>query len=211
MGAPRITPEEIIEMQRLYRQLGTYTAVANEMGRSPSSVSKNPTAPSFARPIRCRPVNGEPLFLVQVISRKNSQLGKQGTDKDWIAFEVDYLRHYVPFQRLRFARSSMEKQKICQGVHVVCNGSPSRIFRVRRISFGMTMRPRSSTRRPIPVAFIDHFSFFSAKRRIFFPVAVFAGKGEICMSGEAEHVRKILHYQSGYIGRAISMRAGSRP
>ena len=27
-------------MQRLYRQLGTYTAVANEMGRSPSSVSK---------------------------------------------------------------------------------------------------------------------------------------------------------------------------
>ena len=40
MGAPRITPEEIIEMQRLCRQLGTYTAVANEMGRSPSSVSK---------------------------------------------------------------------------------------------------------------------------------------------------------------------------
>ncbi len=40
MGAPRITPEEIIEMRRLYRQLGTYTAVAKEIGRSPSSVSK---------------------------------------------------------------------------------------------------------------------------------------------------------------------------
>ena len=40
MGAPRITPEEIIEMRRLYRQLGTYAAVAKEMGRSPSSVSK---------------------------------------------------------------------------------------------------------------------------------------------------------------------------
>ena len=40
MGAPRITPEEIIKMQRLYRQLGTYAAVANEIGRSPSSVSK---------------------------------------------------------------------------------------------------------------------------------------------------------------------------
>ena len=40
MGAPRITPEEIIEMPRLYRQLGTYTAVAKEIGRSPSSVSK---------------------------------------------------------------------------------------------------------------------------------------------------------------------------
>ena len=40
MGAPRITPEEIIKMQRLYRQLGTYAAAANEIGRSPSSVSK---------------------------------------------------------------------------------------------------------------------------------------------------------------------------
>ena len=40
MGAPRITPEEIIEMQRLYRQLGTYAAVAREIGRSASSVSK---------------------------------------------------------------------------------------------------------------------------------------------------------------------------
>ena len=40
MGAKRITPEEIIEIQRLYRQLGTYAAVAKEIGRSPSSVSK---------------------------------------------------------------------------------------------------------------------------------------------------------------------------
>lgn len=40
MGAPRITPEEIIAMQRLYRQFGTYTAVAAEIGRSVSSVSK---------------------------------------------------------------------------------------------------------------------------------------------------------------------------
>lgn len=40
-GASRITPEEIIAMQRLYRQLGTYTAVAKEIGRSPSSVSKD--------------------------------------------------------------------------------------------------------------------------------------------------------------------------
>ena len=40
MGAPRITPEEIIKMQRLYRRLGTYAAVAREVGRSASSVSK---------------------------------------------------------------------------------------------------------------------------------------------------------------------------
>ena len=40
MGATRITPEEIITMQRLYRQLETYAAVAREIGRSASSVSK---------------------------------------------------------------------------------------------------------------------------------------------------------------------------
>ena len=40
MGAPRITPEEIITMQRLYRQLGTNAAVAREIGRNASSVSK---------------------------------------------------------------------------------------------------------------------------------------------------------------------------
>ena len=40
MGAKRVTPTEIVEMQRLYRQLGTYAAVAREVGRSASSVSK---------------------------------------------------------------------------------------------------------------------------------------------------------------------------
>lgn len=40
MGARRVSPTEIIEMQRLYRIYGTYAAVAKEMGRSPSSVSK---------------------------------------------------------------------------------------------------------------------------------------------------------------------------
>ena len=40
MGARHITPEEVIEMQRLYRVYGTYAAVAREIGRSASSVSK---------------------------------------------------------------------------------------------------------------------------------------------------------------------------
>lgn len=40
MGAPRITPNEIIEMQRLYKEYGTYAAVAREMGLSASSVAK---------------------------------------------------------------------------------------------------------------------------------------------------------------------------
>ena len=40
MGAKHISPAEIVEMQRLYRKLGTYAAVAREVGRSASSVSK---------------------------------------------------------------------------------------------------------------------------------------------------------------------------
>ncbi len=40
MGAPRVTPEEIIEMHRLYAKLGNYAAVGREMGRSGSTVAK---------------------------------------------------------------------------------------------------------------------------------------------------------------------------
>ena len=54
----------------------------------------------------------------------------------------------------RLARSSMPKQNCSHGVNVVCNGSPSRIRIVRRISFGITTRPKSSILRTIPVAFI---------------------------------------------------------
>lgn len=40
MGAPRVSPEEIVEMLRLYTKLGTYAAVGREIGRSASTVSK---------------------------------------------------------------------------------------------------------------------------------------------------------------------------
>ena len=50
-------------------------------------------------------------------------------------------------------KANKQKDKV-YGVHVISNGSPSRIRRVRRISFGMTIRPRSSTLLTIPVAFI---------------------------------------------------------
>lgn len=40
MGAPRVTPAEIVEMHRLYAKLGTYAAVGKAMGRSASTVSK---------------------------------------------------------------------------------------------------------------------------------------------------------------------------
>ena len=63
-------------------------------------------------------------------------------------------RQYVPFHPPRFARSSIPMQNCCHGAYVVCDGSPSRIRMVRRISLGMTTRPKSSMRRTIPVAFI---------------------------------------------------------
>ena len=40
MGAPRVTPQEVVEMHRLYKELGTYTAVARKMKRSADTVSK---------------------------------------------------------------------------------------------------------------------------------------------------------------------------
>ena len=52
MGAPRITPTEIVEMQRLYRELGTYAAVAREMGRSASAVSNYVQMKNVPRNIR---------------------------------------------------------------------------------------------------------------------------------------------------------------
>lgn len=52
MGAKHISPEEIVEMQRLYRIYGTYAAVAKEIGRSPSSVSKYVQMKDIPRNIR---------------------------------------------------------------------------------------------------------------------------------------------------------------
>lgn len=36
----RVTPEEIVEMHRLYVKLGTYAAVGREIGRSGSTIAR---------------------------------------------------------------------------------------------------------------------------------------------------------------------------
>lgn len=41
MGAPRVTTAEFEEMHRLYDELGSYKAVAEKMGRSPSTVARH--------------------------------------------------------------------------------------------------------------------------------------------------------------------------
>ena len=58
------------------------------------------------------------------------------------------------FHPFRLAKSLTAKQNLSHRANVICDGSPSRIRRVRRISLGMTTRPRSSIRRTIPVAFM---------------------------------------------------------
>ena len=64
------------------------------------------------------------------------------------------LRHYVQSSPHLFDRSSIAKQNLSHRANVICDGSPSRIRMVLRISLGITTRPRSSMRRTIPVAFI---------------------------------------------------------
>lgn len=58
------------------------------------------------------------------------------------------------YHPLRLAKSNILKQYFSHGVNDVSDGSPSRMRSVRRISLGMTILPRSSTLRTIPVAFI---------------------------------------------------------
>lgn len=54
----------------------------------------------------------------------------------------------------RLAKSPIAKQNLSHHANVICNGSPSRIRIVRRISLGITTLPRSSILLTIPVAFI---------------------------------------------------------
>ena len=72
------------------------------------------------------------------------------------------------YHPLRLAKSNMLKQYFSHCVNDVSDGSPSRIRRVLRISFGMTILPKSSTRRTMPVAFIS------------FPLLVVNSSGSVC-------------------------------
>ena len=40
MGATRVRPDEIVRIQQLYNQYGTYAAVAREVGRSAKTVAR---------------------------------------------------------------------------------------------------------------------------------------------------------------------------
>ena len=40
MGAPQVTPQEIVKMHKLYKELGNYTAAKRVLGRSSNTVAK---------------------------------------------------------------------------------------------------------------------------------------------------------------------------
>ena len=52
MGAPRVTPQEVIKMQQLYAELGNYAAVGREIGRSASTVAKYVKMENVPTPLR---------------------------------------------------------------------------------------------------------------------------------------------------------------
>ncbi len=50
--ASRITPQEIVRMNQLYAQLGTYAAVARKMGRSASAVARYIKLEGTPKPVK---------------------------------------------------------------------------------------------------------------------------------------------------------------
>ena len=91
--------------------------------------------------------------------------GGRGGD---VIFEVDEGQNTLGEYRHKHKFKAQDGQeggkKRCHGANVICDGSPSRIRMVRRISLGMTTRPRSSIRRTIPVAFI--YNFLQSKQNL---------------------------------------------
>ena len=69
-------------------------------------------------------------------------------------FPEGFSRHFSQFTPILFDKSSIAKINRLSAVNDVSVGSPSRMRMVRRISLGITTRPRSSIRLTIPVAFI---------------------------------------------------------
>ena len=88
----------------------------------------------------------------------------------YYARNSQYYREIVLLSRFPTAQANR-----CLTVNDVNKGSPSRMRRVRRISFGMTILPRSSTRRTIRCCFHCFSSPCAA-----FPVVLFAGNGGLC-------------------------------
>lgn len=88
-------------------------------------------------------------------------------------------KHLLYFRYLSYLSITLciAQQNLSIGVNVVCDGSPSRMRRVRRISLGMTTLPRSSAR----VKYSQKYFFECEKALIlltFLALGVFSVKDE---------------------------------
>lgn len=79
----RVTQEEIKEMNELYLQYKTYSAVAREIGRAPSTVKKyiDPNYQHKEEAIELKPVNWDELFNAPVID----VLGKEWDNESFLS------------------------------------------------------------------------------------------------------------------------------
>ena len=93
--------------------------------------------------------------------------------------------HFVTmyyFHPFRLAKSSIAAQNLSHGANVICDGSPSRMRRVRRISLGITTRPSSSMRLTMPVALT-----FAAPPCLVSAIG-FPWKGDLCAGRGGEEL-----------------------
>lgn len=66
----RVSQDEIIKMNELYLEYGTYSAVAREVGRAPSTVKKyiDPNYVSQLVPVELKPINWEKLENAPIVN-----------------------------------------------------------------------------------------------------------------------------------------------
>ena len=112
--------------------------------------------------------------------------------------------HFVTmyyFHPFRFARSSIAKQNLSHRVNDVCNGSPSRIRIVRRISLGITTLPRSSMRLTIPVAFISLVLRIFVVQSLFSAIEQKLCRKKICVFFISIPLQKLFRRRSLHLHR----------
>ena len=113
-------------------------------------------------------------------------------------------RHNLLPRELK-AETKFKRRSI--GVNVICNGSPSRIRIVRRISFGITIRPRSSILLTIPVAFIYIkllFAIFFIHISYYLQIKVFYVILYLVLIGSFKHTASIRFSTSAKFISALS-------
>lgn len=71
----RVTESEIKQMNELYLQYRTYSAVAREVGRAPSTVKRyiDPNYQTEKQPKELKPINWDALLAAKVIDIKKGE------------------------------------------------------------------------------------------------------------------------------------------